>query len=446
MLFFIQIRDLTSHEPLPGIEVGDIGPKLGLNGMENGFLRFNNYKQPKESMLNRFAKINDSGEYEVIDANAIKILYLSLIKARCLLVFDCFYQIAQSLSISIRYSLARQQFADPDDPNKERSIIEYQSQKHKLFRNFSRLYSQVFARHHLKKLYKIAENKLNQGDDSDLAFLHCIVSLYKSYFSFMSIESIEECRRACGGHGFLMTSGIPSIYQNFIPSITYDGDNSILTLQSSKLYLSVLRKSKAPHESLLYLLNNSQKLEGEIHSAEFHQRCFETAARQRFQRLHNREKALLAQGKDKQVIWNKDLQVEAIEACEAAFYVSVHGIFSQSISEITDTGIKNVLEVLRQVFAVSELERFHGELVRAGLTGETLDKLKSVQLGGLEKIRPDALALIGAFEIADESLNSAIIGNDGNVYTNMLKVNKEYNMLNKSQVFPGVKKYLSPKI
>lgn len=30
--FVVQIRDLETHKPLPGVEVGDIGPKMGFNG------------------------------------------------------------------------------------------------------------------------------------------------------------------------------------------------------------------------------------------------------------------------------------------------------------------------------------------------------------------------------------------------------------------------------
>ena len=40
--FFTPIRD-DNHDPFPGVEVGDIGPKLGYNMKDNGFLRFNNY-------------------------------------------------------------------------------------------------------------------------------------------------------------------------------------------------------------------------------------------------------------------------------------------------------------------------------------------------------------------------------------------------------------------
>ena len=38
--FITQIRDLETHKPLPGVTIGDIGPKFGYNGVDNGFLRF----------------------------------------------------------------------------------------------------------------------------------------------------------------------------------------------------------------------------------------------------------------------------------------------------------------------------------------------------------------------------------------------------------------------
>ena len=38
--FLVQIRDLETHAPLPGVAVGDIGSKIGYNAQDNGFCRF----------------------------------------------------------------------------------------------------------------------------------------------------------------------------------------------------------------------------------------------------------------------------------------------------------------------------------------------------------------------------------------------------------------------
>lgn len=39
--FMVPIRDMETHRPLPGITVGDIGPKLGYHKKDNGYLAFN---------------------------------------------------------------------------------------------------------------------------------------------------------------------------------------------------------------------------------------------------------------------------------------------------------------------------------------------------------------------------------------------------------------------
>lgn len=35
---FSQLRSLETHLPLPGITVGDIGPKFGFGGVDNGYM------------------------------------------------------------------------------------------------------------------------------------------------------------------------------------------------------------------------------------------------------------------------------------------------------------------------------------------------------------------------------------------------------------------------
>ena len=49
--------------PLPGIQVGDIGPKYGYNTKDNGFVRLNNIRIPRENMLMRYSKVSKAGEF-----------------------------------------------------------------------------------------------------------------------------------------------------------------------------------------------------------------------------------------------------------------------------------------------------------------------------------------------------------------------------------------------
>lgn len=42
---------------LSGIKIGEIGTKLGMNGTNNGFLGFENYRIPKEHMLMKNSQV-----------------------------------------------------------------------------------------------------------------------------------------------------------------------------------------------------------------------------------------------------------------------------------------------------------------------------------------------------------------------------------------------------
>ena len=61
--FLVPIRDPKSLLPYPGVIVGDMGHKIGLNGVDNGFLMFDHYKVPRETLLNRSGDVNVNGEY-----------------------------------------------------------------------------------------------------------------------------------------------------------------------------------------------------------------------------------------------------------------------------------------------------------------------------------------------------------------------------------------------
>ena len=56
--FVVQVRSIDTHLPLPGITVGDIGPKMGYNGVDNGFLRFDHVRIPRTALLGRYTKVS----------------------------------------------------------------------------------------------------------------------------------------------------------------------------------------------------------------------------------------------------------------------------------------------------------------------------------------------------------------------------------------------------
>lgn len=57
----VPIRDFNTHKPLPGVEVGDIGPKMGYSTKDNGYLRFSNVRVPRFNMLARYIVVEKGG-------------------------------------------------------------------------------------------------------------------------------------------------------------------------------------------------------------------------------------------------------------------------------------------------------------------------------------------------------------------------------------------------
>lgn len=58
----VPIRDMETHEQLKGIEIGDIGPKLGFATKDNGYLSFDHVKIPSSYLLSRYTEVKD-GKY-----------------------------------------------------------------------------------------------------------------------------------------------------------------------------------------------------------------------------------------------------------------------------------------------------------------------------------------------------------------------------------------------
>src|ERR671918_58288 len=58
----VPLRDEDGNV-LDGVRIEDCGPKLGLDGVDNGRIWFDHLRVPRENLLDRYAQIRDDGEY-----------------------------------------------------------------------------------------------------------------------------------------------------------------------------------------------------------------------------------------------------------------------------------------------------------------------------------------------------------------------------------------------
>ncbi|XP_057511112.1 peroxisomal acyl-coenzyme A oxidase 1-like isoform X2 [Actinidia eriantha] len=75
-------------------------------------------------------------------------------------------------------------------------------------------------------------------------------------FSCLLQDGIEECRKLCGGHSYLCTSGLPELFAVYVPACTYEGENIVLLLQVARFLMktvSQLGSGKQPVGTIAYM-------------------------------------------------------------------------------------------------------------------------------------------------------------------------------------------------
>ncbi|XVF58945.1 hypothetical protein PTKIN_Ptkin07bG0107100 [Pterospermum kingtungense] len=227
--FIVSIRDLKTHQTLPGIEIHDCGHKVGLNGVDNGALRFHSVRIPRDNLLNRFGDVSRDGKYTsslpTINQRFAAMLG-ELVGGRVGLAYTSVGFLKVSVTIAVRYSLIRQQFGPPKQP--EVSILDYQSQQHKLMPMLASSYAFHFATQYLVEKY--AEMK-KMHDDQLVADVHALSAGLKSYVTSYTAKSLSTCREACGGHGYAAVNRFGSLRNDHDIFQTFEGDNTVLLQQ-----------------------------------------------------------------------------------------------------------------------------------------------------------------------------------------------------------------------
>lgn len=112
--FLIQVRDMESHKCLDGVFAGDIGPKIGLNLMDHGFMKFTNFRQPMSCLMSRYVELSPTGQFSIKNENAVKLGYGGMLALRINIIKSICYILGRQATIAARYSFRRRQFEGKD--------------------------------------------------------------------------------------------------------------------------------------------------------------------------------------------------------------------------------------------------------------------------------------------------------------------------------------------
>ncbi|MBA0740917.1 hypothetical protein Gogos_014100 [Gossypium gossypioides] len=450
--FIVQLRSLDDHLPLPGITVGDIGMKFGsgaYNSMDNGVLRFDHVRIPRDQMLMGVSQVTREGKFMQSDVPR-QLVYGTMVYVRQKIVADASCALSRAVCIATRYSVVRRQFGSHNG-GPETQVIDYKTQQSRLFPLLASAYAFRFVGEWLKWLYTDVTQRLQANDFSTLPEVHACTAGLKSVTTSATADAIEECRKLCGGHGYLSSSGLPELFAVYVPACTYEGDNVVLLLQVARFLMktvSQLGSGKKPVGTIAYMGRSEHLLQCrcEVERAEDWLKpkvileAFEARAARmsvtcanNLNNFPNQEEGFA------------QLATDLAEAAVAHVQLIIVSKFIEKLQQdIPGKGVKRQLEILFNVYALSLLHKHLGDFVASGCITPKQGVLANEQLRLLySQVRPNAIALVDAFNYTDHYLGSVLGRYDGNVYPKLYEEAWK-DPLNETVVPDGYHEYIRP--
>ncbi|CAI9771569.1 unnamed protein product [Fraxinus pennsylvanica] len=450
--FIVQLRNLEDHTPLPGITLGDIGTKFGngaYNTMDNGVLRFDHVRIPRDHMLMRVSQVTREGKYMQSDVPR-QLVYGTMVYVRQTIVADASCALSRAVCIATRYSAVRRQFGSQNG-GPETQVIDYKTQQSRLFPLLASAYAFRFVGEWLNWLYTDVTQRLQASDFSTLPEVHACTAGLKSLTTSVTADGIEECRKLCGGHGYLCSSGLPELFAVYVPACTYEGDNIVLLLQVARFLMktvSQLGNGKKPVGTIAYMgrvehlmqcrsdaQNAVDWLKPSVVLEAFEARAarMSVACARNLSKFTNPEEGFA------------ELSADLVEAAVAHCQLIVVSKFIEKLQQdIPGKGVKKQLEVLCGIYYLFLLHKYQGDFIATSCISPKQASLANDQLRALySQVRPNAIALVDAFNYTDHYLGSILGRHDGNVYPKLYDAAWK-DPLNESDIPDGYHEYIRP--
>ena len=425
--FLVPIRDMTTHEPLPGVEVGDIGPKFGFQTKDNGFLRLHNVRIPRENMLMKYAKVTKDGEFKVVGNE--KALYGIMMFVRLVITGYSHRWLSHGLTVALRYSLVRTQFKG--DNKQEIKILDYQLQQEKLFPVLAEHMSMVFTSHKVRKL--VAENfkRIQENDFSLLNETHIVLSGTKALFTSQILFGIEKCRLSCGGHGFSHYGSLTTLHQEVAANCTLEGENTVMFLQVARFLLKMYNKASKGQNvnKLVEYYKGSENFMNEKCEAKTFQefRSLEVIRKLLMQNalywINSTGMAIMEEmgkGLSMKEIWDKKIGLHLVDAGRSHSQYYVFNCFYDGVRNVRNEVLRNALTRLCNLYGIQIiLDRPLGVIESGYINNEQIKMMNELREVLFAEIRPDAIGLADGNRFSDNTLRSALGRYDGKVYETM---------------------------
>ena len=410
----VPIRD-DKGNVLPGVQIDDCGEKKGLNGVDNGRLFFTNVSVPRDNLLDKYGGVNAEGNYESPIENKNKRFFTqigTLITGRVSIGASANSTAKNGLTTAIRYAEQRKQFGEP-----EQKLMDYQAHQLRLIPRLAKTYALDFA------IKDLIESYVNVTDESRRS-VGDVAGGLKAAASWHAIDTLQECREACGAQGYLTENRFAQMQADVDIFATFEGDNTILSQMIAKGGLDELGKTakeKGPIGMAIKVATDAishgweknpiQKRRtspDHLKGAEFQKDAFEYREEVALMEAAQKIRGLIKKGVDKGQAVGQ-CQKELLIAGQARIDRGILHSFQNAVANCQDENLKKTLDKLCDLYALSTIEQNKGWFLEHGYISAGKSAAVSDQVTELcAAIRPDAVALVDSFGIPDKCLAAPI--------------------------------------
>jgi len=218
---------------LPGVEITDDGHKAGLNGVDNGRLAFRGVRVPRTNLLERYGAVTADGAYSSsIESENRRFFTMlgALVRGRISVSGSAVGAGSLALTIAVRYGEARRQFAAPGGAE-EVVVLDYLAHQRKLLLPLAKTYALRFAQNELVEMLHEVQTTREAGGtvgEHRQRELESRAAGIKALNTWHATATIQACREACGGQGYLSENRLADLRADTDVFTTFEGDNTVL--------------------------------------------------------------------------------------------------------------------------------------------------------------------------------------------------------------------------
>ena len=415
--FVVPLRD-KNGKLHPGVTIKDCGRKMGLNGVDNGVIYFDNVVIPREDMLDRFASVNEEGKFEspiASDNRRFFTMLGTLVGGRIGIPRSGLSACKSGLTIAIRYGDERRQFGP--EGGTEVPILNYRTHQRRLMPLLANTYALHFALQYLT-------DRFLKRTEGDMQEIEALAAGLKSFATWNTTATLQECRECCGGKGYLAENRIEALKNDTDIYTTFEGDNTVLMQLVAKSRLTEFRQefSNMNIFSILNYVADQAKTsitemnpiivrntdDDHLLDPEFQLQAFKYRERDILTSAAKRLKRHIDSGMDSFDAFNV-CQHHLVNVGQAYIERIVLEQFIFQVERTENTGCKTVLKKLCDLFALSQLDKNKGWYLEQGyMEGVKTKAIRKLVNQLCWDIRQEAVPLVNAFNIPDQCLAAPI--------------------------------------